>query len=58
MKTYAIKKNGKFVRDFSDGKRFTTSFNLIELYTNKKAAEIAAREYGKKNGKGYQVVEF
>lgn len=58
MKLFAIMKNNKFVRDFSDGKRFTTQYNLIETYTAKKAAEEAARAYGKANGAGYHVVQL
>lgn len=55
---WAIKKDGKYVRNFSDGKKLTAGFYNIERYTNKKSAEIMAREYGRKNGKGYTVVEF
>lgn len=53
---YAIKKDGKYVRQYSDGLKTTTRFDLIELYTSKKAAQEAAREYGRKNGKGYSTV--
>lgn len=55
---WAIKKDGKYVKNFSDGKKLTVCFYNIERYTNKKSAEIVAREYGRKNGKGYTVVEF
>ena len=53
---YAIKKDGKYVRVFTEGKKTTTRFDLIEFYTSKKAAQEAAREYGRKNGKGYSAV--
>lgn len=57
---YAIKniKSGKYVRDFSNGCRFTIECNQIEFYTSKKAAINAAREYGRTNGAGYKVVRF
>lgn len=55
---WAIKKDGKFVRDFSDGLRLTTQHSLIEKYTSKKAAEENARYYGRMNGKGYHVVQM
>ena len=55
---YAIKKNDRFVKDFSDGAEFTSSFSWIEKYRAKKAALLAAQRYGKVHGKGYQVVEL
>ncbi|MCC8045645.1 MAG: hypothetical protein LIP12_09130 [Clostridiales bacterium] len=57
---YGIKKNGKFVKDFSEGKEFTTlrNFNQVEKYLTKKGAVIAAQGYGNKNGAGYTVVEI
>ena len=58
MKLFAIMKNNKFVRDMTDGERFTTNWNLIEKYTNKKSAEEAARAYGRANGAGYHVVQL
>lgn len=58
MKLYCIKKNGKFVKDFTDGEKLTIDFMKAEKYTNKKSAIIAAQEYGKRNGKGYTVVEI
>ena len=59
-KTYAIKNatTGKFVKDYSDGKRFTTVIDQVERYTSKKAAIAAAQAYGKENGAGYKVVEL
>ena len=60
IKTYAIKntETGKFVKDYSDGKKFTTVIDQVERYTSKKAAIVAAQEYGRENGAGYKVVEF
>lgn len=58
MKQYLIQKNGKFVRDFSDGERFTVIFSLAERYTSKKAAAAMASLYGRRNGKGYKVVSI
>ena len=55
---FAIKKNGKYVKDFSDGEELTTVFNQIELYRTKASAVNAAREYGSKYGKGYTVVKM
>ena len=57
---YAIKKNGKYVKDFSNGTEFTTlrGWNWIEKYTTKKAALVKAQEYSRNNGKGYSVVEI
>lgn len=54
---YAIKKNGKFVKDFSEGTEFTNNKKNIEYYTTRRYAVNAAREYGRKNGGGYSVVE-
>lgn len=54
---YAIKKNGKFVKEFSEGTEFTNNKKNIEYYTIKWCAVTAAREYGRKNGGGYSVVE-
>lgn len=58
MKLFAIMKNNKFVRDMTDGEKLTTSWSLIEKYTSKKAAEEAARAYGRNNGAGYHVVQL
>ncbi len=58
MKLFAIMKNNKFVRDMTDGLRFTTQYNMIEKYISKKDAEVAAREYGRLNGVGYHVVQI
>ena len=58
MKFYVIKKDGKFVKDFSEGKKTTVQFSQIEFYTSRKAAIEAAREYGRMNGKGYSVAEW
>lgn len=55
---YTIKKDGKFVKEFSEGKEFTKSKNRAEYYTNKKSAIIAAQEYGRKFGSGYTVKEI
>lgn len=58
QKIYAIKKDGKYVKDFTDGEKTTMQYGQIELYTDKKAAQMAAREYGRTNGKGYSVVAW
>ena len=58
MKLYCIKKNGKFVRDFTDGEKLTSNWNLVEKFTSKKAATVAAQAYGKIYGKGFKVVEL
>lgn len=55
---FAIMKNGKFVKDFTEGKKLTTNTTLIERYTNEKSAKIAAQQYGKNNGTGYKVVRI
>lgn len=55
---YAIKKNNKFVKDFTDGTKLTTSYLLAEKFLTKKAATIAAQEYGRNNGSGYTVVSI
>lgn len=55
---FAIMKNGKFVKDFTEGKNFTTNFTLIERYTDEKSAKIAAQQYGRNNGAGYKVVKI
>ena len=55
---YAIKKNGKYVKDFTDGEKLTVLFNLIELHRTKASALNSAREYGRKYGKGFTVVEM
>lgn len=57
---FVIMKNGKFVKDFSEGTKFTSNpyTNQVEKYLSKRSAEEAAREYGRKNGKGYKVVEL
>ena len=51
-------KNNKFVRDMTDGEKFTIQYNLIEKYTTKKAAVEAAKVYGRLNGAGYHVVKI
>ena len=56
--TYAIKKNGRFVKDFSDGAEFTSNPDWVEKYSSKEAALVAARDYGRAHGKGYHVVEL
>ena len=57
---FVIMKNGKFVKNFSDGTKFTSNLytNQVETYLSKKSAKETAREYGRKNGKGYRVVEL
>lgn len=55
---YAVKKNGKFVREFSEGMEFTGNKKYIEYYRTKRSAVVAASEYGRKNGGGYSVVEI
>ena len=54
---YAIMKDGKYVKEFSEGREFTKGRNHAEYFTNKKSASVCASEYGRKNGKGYKVVE-
>lgn len=54
---YLIKKNGKFVKDYTEGTKLTSNYNLAEKYTSKKAAQIAAQQYGRINGAGYTVVK-
>lgn len=56
MQLFAIMKDGKYVKDFTEGEKFTTNYNLAEKYTNKKSAEAAARQYGKAYGTGFHVV--
>ena len=58
MSMYAIKKDGRFVKDFSEGAEFTGSFKWIEKYRTYKSALLAAQSYGKVHGKGYHVVEL
>lgn len=55
---YAIKKNNKFVKDFTEGTKLTTNYSLAEKFLTKKAAIIAAQEYGRNNGSGYTVVSM
>lgn len=58
MKIFAIMKSGKYVKDFTDGKGLTASFTRAEKYTNKKSALIAAQQYGRMYGKGFNVVKM
>lgn len=58
MKVYLIKKDGKYVKDFTDGEKLTKVLSLAEKYTSKKSAVIAAKMYGKNFGKGFTVVEM
>lgn len=58
MKIFAIMKNGKYVKDFTEGEKLTISYMAAEKYTNKKAALIAAQQYGKTYGKGFKVIEI
>ena len=55
---FTIKKDGKYVKDFTDGKEVTLNWDLMEKYLTKESAVAAAREYGQKNGKGYSVKEI
>ena len=55
---YAIKKDGKYVKDFSDGAELTLSRQWVERYYTKKGAIRQAQEYGRRYGKGFTVVEF
>lgn len=57
MKYYTIKKNGKYVKDYSDGEKLTKVLQNAEKYTNKKSALVNAQQYGKLYGKGFTVVE-
>lgn len=56
MKVYTIMKNGKYVKDYTDGEKLTTNFALAEKYTTEKAARVAAQAYGREYGKGFHVV--
>lgn len=58
MKAYMIMKDGKYVKDFTDGEKLTSNWNLAEKFTSKKAATVAAQAYGKVHGKGFKVVEL
>lgn len=58
MKIYMIMKDGKYVKDFTDGEKLTSNWNLVEKFTSKKAAIVAAQAYGKIYGKGFKVVEL
>lgn len=58
MKVYLIKKDGKYVKDFTDGEKLTKVLSLAEKYTSKKNAIVAAQMYGKNFGKGFTVVEM
>lgn len=55
---FVIMKDGKFVKDFTDGKKLTTNFILAEKYTEHKSACIAAQQYGKSSGNGFKVVKI
>lgn len=55
---FVIMKNGKFVKDYTEGKKLTSAFSKAELYKDKKSAEVAAQQYGKVNGKGFKVVKL
>lgn len=52
---FVIKKDGKYVKDMTDGSGFTKSYQQAEKYTNKKSAQEAARDYARRYGKGYSV---
>lgn len=54
---YMIKKDGKFVKDYSEGAKLTMDYMKAEKFTSEKSAVIAAQAYGKRNGKGYTVVK-
>ena len=49
---YVIMKNGKYVEDYSDGKKLTSSWNKAEKYSSANAALEAAKRYGS----GYKPV--
>lgn len=57
MNVFVIMKNGKFVKDFTDGTKVTIDYRAAEKYVSKKNAVLAARQYSRDNGKGYSVVE-
>ena len=57
-KLFTIKKNGKYIKDFTDGCELTADLSKAEQYTSKKSALVVAREYAKQNGNGYTVVEI
>ena len=58
---YAIKRKdqgNKYVKQFSDGYEFTTQFNWIEQYTDKKVANEDARRWSIQIQPGYYVVKL
>lgn len=55
---FTIMKNGKFVKDFTDGEKLTANFSLAEKYTDEKSARIAAQQYGRSIGTGFKVVKI
>lgn len=55
---YVIKKDGKYVQDLTDGEKLTKTYDKAEKFLNKKSAEIASRDYGRRYGKGYTVVKI
>lgn len=55
---FAIMKNGKYTKDFTDGEKLTSNYALAEKFTSKKAAIVTAQQYGKDHGKGFKVVKI
>lgn len=55
---FVIMKSGKFVEDYTNGEKLTSSYDKAEKYNNKKSAITAAQEYGRKNGGGYSVTKI
>lgn len=56
---YAVRRKDmgdKYVKQFSDGEGFTSQFNWVEQYTDKKAASEDARRWSKQIKPGYYVV--
>ena len=56
--TYGIKKDGRYVKDLTDGEVLTKTTWKAERYTTKAVAVKMAREYGRRYGKGFTVVEL
>ena len=53
---YVIKKDNKYVKDFSNGEEFTKQYDKAEKFTDKQSANEYAAKYSKWYGKGYKVV--
>ena len=53
---YVIKKDNKYVKDFSNGEEFTKQYDKAEKFTDKQSVNECAAKYSKWYGKGYKVV--